>query len=48
LVLEAGRGAVYIKSTRKPGEIILNASSYYVEEKATVNIKTKKIDFPYV
>jgi beta-galactosidase len=45
LTLEAGRGAVYVKSTRKPGEIILKAKSHYVAEESNVSIKTKSIGY---
>ncbi len=45
LTLEAGRGAVYVKSTRKPGEIILKAKSPYVAEESSMSIKTRSIGY---
>jgi beta-galactosidase len=48
LALEAGRGAVYVKSKRKTGKITLKAKSPYVCDESKIELKTKDVDYLFL
>lgn len=48
LVLEAGRGAVYIKSGEKAGKIVLKVKSQYISDEAEIEVNTIDIDYMFI
>ncbi|SNX52721.1 glycoside hydrolase family 2 TIM barrel-domain containing protein [Thermoanaerobacterium sp. RBIITD] len=48
LTLEAGRGAVYVKSKRKTGKITLKAKSPYVFDESKIELNLKNVEYLFL